>query len=117
MAGWLYRNLRGEVDRLVVCDPRRNALITKDGDKTNPVDAEKLSELLAGGHLRPVYHCDDEERVLFKQWISLYDDRVRDGVRQVNKIRGRCRMYGVWPPRGAIQSSKPQTLTGLPGKG
>jgi len=51
MAGWLYRNLRREVDQMVVCDHRRNALITRDGDKTNPIDAEKLSELLAGGNL------------------------------------------------------------------
>lgn len=109
MAGWLYRNLREEVDRLVVCDPRRNALITQDGDKTNRIDARKLSELLAGDHLRPVYHRSDEDRVFFKQWVSLYDDRVRDGVRQVNKIRGRCRMYGVWPPRGAIRNATIRT--------
>jgi transposase len=109
MAGWLYRSLRDEVDEMVVCDPRRNALITKDGDKSNPIDADKLSELLAGEHLRPVYHRRDEDRVVFKQWVSLYDDRVRDAVRQVNKIRGRCRMYGVWPPRGAVRNAKVRT--------
>ncbi len=109
MAGWLYRNLWRQVDRMVVCDPRRNRLISQDGDKSNPIDAEKLSELLAGNHLRPVYHSDQEDRVVFKEWVSLYDDRVRDGVRQINKIRGRCRMHGVWPPRGALRNPKIRT--------
>ena len=104
MADWLYRNLRGHVDRFVVCDPRRNRLITRDGDKTNPMDAKKLSELLAGNHVREVYHSDSEDRVLFKQWISLYHDRVHTGVGEINKIRARCRMHGVWPARGAIRN-------------
>ena len=33
MAGWLYRNLRATVDQFVVCDPRRNRLISCDGEK------------------------------------------------------------------------------------
>lgn len=103
MADWLYRNLKAHVDRLVVCDPRRNRLISGDGDKSNPIDADKLSELLANDSLREVYHSDSTDRVWFKQWVSLYHDRVQDGVRQVNKIRGRCRMHGVWPPRGALR--------------
>lgn len=106
MAGWLARNLRKYVDELIVCDPRRNRLIVDDGDKDNPIDAAKLSELAAGGHLRAVYHNDDETRVLFKEWVSLYHDRVVDAVRQINKIRGRCRMHGVWPPRGALRNPR-----------
>lgn len=95
MAHWMWRNLKGHVDRIVVCDPRRNKLITHDGDKNDAIDAGKLAELLAGGYLREVYHSDDDGRVLLKEWVSLYHDRVRDAVRQVNKIRARCRMYGV----------------------
>ena len=41
MAGWLYRNLTGVADEIVVCDPRRNAHIAKDGDKDDAIDAEK----------------------------------------------------------------------------
>jgi transposase len=98
MAHWMWRNLKDHVDRIVVCDPRRNKLITHDGDKSDPIDAGKLAELLAGGYLREVYHSDDDDRVLLKEWVSLYHDRVRDAVRQVNKIRARCRMYGVRMP-------------------
>ena len=101
MAHWLYRNLRDAVDRLVVCDPRRNAYIAKDGDKDDPIDAGKLAALLRGGYLREVYHSDDEQRVLLKQWVGLYHDRVREAVRQVNKLRGCCRAYGVRIVRAA----------------
>ena len=32
LADWLNRELRISVDKLIVCDPRRNALVVKDGD-------------------------------------------------------------------------------------
>jgi transposase len=104
-ADWLYRNLRTAVDEMIVCDPRRNRLITADGDKDNPIDARKLAELLRGGHLRAVHHSDSRDRVVLKEWVSLYHDRVGQGVREVNKIRARLRMYGQWAPRGVL--SKP----------
>jgi len=108
MADWLYRNLKDSVDELVVCDPRRNKLIADDGDKDDPIDAGKLAELHRGGFLRAVYHGQSMERVLFKQWVGLYHDRVRDAVRHVNKIRARCRMHGLRPPRGFLSNSKVQ---------
>ncbi len=49
MAGWLYRNLKSDVDRFVVCDPRRNKLISSDGEKTDAIDARDLAALLRGG--------------------------------------------------------------------
>lgn len=108
MADWLYRNLLGCVDELIVCDPRRNKLIACDGDKDDPIDAGKLAELNRGGYLRGVYHGQSEARLQLKQWVGLYHDRVRDAVRQVNKIRARCRMYGLRPPRGFLCNRKVQ---------
>jgi len=104
MAQWLYRNLKACVTELIVCDPRRNRLITHDGDKSDAIDAGKLAELLRGRHLRSVYHSDDDGRVQLKEWVSLYHDRVHDAVRQVNKIRARCRMHGLRPGRGALRN-------------
>jgi len=103
MAGWLYRNLKDNVDDLIVCDPRRNKLIACDGDKDDSIDAGKLAELLRGGYLRAVYQSQDLGRVILKQWVSLYHDKVREAVRQINKIRARCRMYGVRIPRRALR--------------
>ena len=99
MAGWLYRNLCRKLDKLIVADPRRNKLITSDGDKDDKIDAEKLAALLRGKYLRSVYHSEDDMRCELKHWVALYHDRVRDAVRHINKIRARCRMYGVRIPR------------------
>ena len=46
-AAWLYDLLKPHVDRLVVCNPRKNALL-KGGNKSDRIDARKLAEL--GGH-------------------------------------------------------------------
>jgi len=52
---WLYDLLNPHVDKLVVCNPRKNALL-KDGNKSDRIDARKLAELLRGNQLKPVYH-------------------------------------------------------------
>jgi transposase len=106
MAGWLYRNLRMKVDELIVCDPRRNKLVDSDGDKDDKIDATKLACLLRGNFLRPVYHSDDVGRTELKHWVSLYHDRVRDAVRNINKIRSRCRMHGISIPRLVVRRAK-----------
>ena len=103
MAGWLYRNLKDDVDELIVCDPRRNKLIACDGDKDDSIDAGKLAGLLRGGYLRAVHQSEDMGRVVLKQWVSLYHDKVREAVRQINKIRARCRMYGIRITRCALR--------------
>jgi transposase len=104
MAHWLARNLGPHVDELVVCDPRRNGLI-QDGDKDDRIDARKLAVLLRGGFLRGVYHSDDDKHVLLKQWAGLYCDRVKDAVRQINKIRALCWRHGLRPIRGALRDA------------
>ena len=103
MSGWLYRNLHRKVERFVVADPRRNKLISSDGDHDDKIDSAKLAMLLAGGYLREIYHSDDERRVELKHWVSLYHDRIHDAVRNINKIRGRCRMHGVTIPRKVVR--------------
>lgn len=106
MSGWLYRNLYRKVERFVVADPRRNKLISSDGDHDDKIDSAKLAMLLAGGYLREIYHSDDERRVELKHWVSLYHDRIHDAVRNINKIRARCRMYGVTIPRKVVRQSE-----------
>jgi hypothetical protein len=50
-AAWLYDVLKPHVAELVVCNPRRNALL-KEGSKSDKVDARKLAKLLRSGMLR-----------------------------------------------------------------
>ena len=54
-AAWLYDLLKPHVTKIVVCNPRRNALL-KEGNKSDRIDARKLAELLRGNQLKPVYH-------------------------------------------------------------
>ena len=54
-SAWLYDLLVRRVTKLVVCNPRKNALL-KAGNKSDTIDARKLAELLRVGLLSPVYH-------------------------------------------------------------
>ncbi len=45
-AAWLYDLLKPHVTKVVVCDPRKNALL-KAGNKNDRVDARKLSACCA----------------------------------------------------------------------
>ena len=54
-SAWLYDLLTPYVTNIVVCDPRRNALL-KQGSANDRIDARKLAELLRLNSLRSVYH-------------------------------------------------------------
>jgi hypothetical protein len=62
-AAWLHDLLKPHVAHLVVCDPRKNALL-KDGSKSDRIDARKLVELLRRNQLHPVYHGEHGVRTL-----------------------------------------------------
>jgi transposase len=104
MAGWLFRNLSEKVERFVVSEPRRNKLITCEGDKDDRIDSGKLAILLRGNFLKAVHHTTDSHRAHLKHWVNLYHDRVRDAVRCINKIRACCRMHGVRIARKVVRN-------------
>ena len=96
LADWLVRELQPVADVVVACDPRRNAHIAKDGDKDDPIDAFKLGQLYRGGFVKPVHHPATLERSGFKQLVGLYHDRVRNLVRQGNRILAQFRRHGCF---------------------
>lgn len=96
LADWLVRELRPCADQVVACDPRRNAHIAKDGDKDDPIDAVKLGALYRGRFVSPVHHPQTLERSSFKQLVGLYHDRVRNAVRQSNRVLAQFRRQGVF---------------------
>src|SRR5437762_12996142 len=55
LAAWLHDLLKPHVSRLVVCDPRKNALM-RDGNQNDRVDARNLAELLRTNQVKAVYH-------------------------------------------------------------
>src|SRR6266849_4959776 len=56
-AAWLHDLLKPHVTQVLVCDPRKNALL-KVGNKSDRIDSRKLAELLRSNLLRSVYHED-----------------------------------------------------------
>jgi transposase len=85
-AAWLHDLLKPHVSHLVVCDPRKNALL-KDGSKSDRIDARKLAELLRGGQLSPVYHGEHGLRTL-KELARSYLTISQDLVRVMVRVRG-----------------------------
>lgn len=80
---WPYTELREYVDKLIVCDPYRNRLLS-EGPKTDPIDAGKLVRLLKAGLLKEVFHSNDKY-IDLRKIVSAYDDLIKAGVRLKNQ--------------------------------
>jgi transposase len=103
LADWLCRELHDSAEQIVVSEGRRNGLIAKDGDKDDPIDAEKLCDLLIGGYLKAVHHPLSLERAIFKRQVGLYYDRVEHRVSEANKIIGRLKGWGLVVSESSFQ--------------
>ena len=103
LAGWLYRNLQSTADELIVCDPRRNAHVAKDGDKDDPIDAEKLNNLYRGGFLKVVHQQDSSSKAATKQVIGLYHDRVVHRLGEGNRLLALGKRWGILLKRSTLQ--------------
>ncbi|MEM9701834.1 MAG: transposase, partial [Planctomycetota bacterium] len=116
LADWLARALRPHVDALIVCDARRNHWVAKEGDKTDPVDAEKLARLFRGGFLKPVHQVADPGRSALKRAVGLYHDQVRRRVRLGNQLTAILARHGrfVSAARLADPDDWRDALDGLP---
>src|SRR5271157_554023 len=78
-SAWLYDLLGRRVAKLVVCNPRKNALL-KAGNKSDTIDARKLAELLRAGLLSPVYHGENSTAALQhlgRSYAALTEDTTR----------------------------------------
>ena len=84
-AAWLYDLLKPHVANVLVCDPRKNALL-KDGSKSDRIDARKLAELLRGNHLSPIYHGENGVRTL-KELARSYLTITKDLTRVMSRIK------------------------------
>ena len=84
-AAWLHDLLRPHVAQVLVCDPRKNALI-KAGNKSDRIDARKLADLLRTGLLSPVYHGENGVRAL-KESARSYLALTRDTTRVMNRLK------------------------------
>jgi transposase len=107
-AAWLYDLLRPHVTEVLVCDPRKNALL-KAGSKSDRIDARKLAELLRSNLLRPVYHGEHGVRTL-KELSRSYLTISGDLVRVMTRLKALYRSWAipcagkqVYAPRYRVQ--------------
>ena len=84
-AAWLHDLLEPHVHRVVVCDPRKNALL-KQGSKSDKVDARKLADLLRTNMLSPVYHGQTGVGAL-REMARSYLALTQDTTRVMNRIK------------------------------
>jgi len=92
-AAWLHDLLKPHAASVLVCDPRKNALL-KVGNKNDRIDARKLADLLRTGLLSPVYHGENGIRTL-KELARSYLALTRDTTRVMNRLKALYRSWAV----------------------
>jgi hypothetical protein len=112
-ATWLYDLLKPHVAKLVVCNPRKNALL-KHGNKSDGIDARKLADLLRLNDLEPVYHGETGVRMLrelARSYLTIVKDVAAQGaggwdsnrlpVDQVSEREPRATVSPTLAPQGS----------------
>jgi len=92
-AAWLYDLIKRHVTELIVCNPRRNALL-KEGSKSNRIDARKLAELLRPNLLRSVSHGEHGVRA-FKELTRSYLTISKDLIRVMTRVKVIYRSWDI----------------------
>lgn len=101
---WLYVELRESVDKIIICDPYRNKLLS-EGGKTDKIDAAKLVKLLRADLLKEVFHSNDK-LIELRKLVSGYDDLIKSGVRM------KCQRAALF--RGVNQDHKKEKFLQSP---
>jgi transposase len=92
-AAWLHDLLKPHVAQVLVCDPRKNALI-KAGNKSDRIDARKLADLLYLDKLHAVFHGETGNRAL-KELARSYLALTRDTTRVMNRLKALYRSWAI----------------------
>jgi transposase len=106
MADWAMRVFQPHMTEVIVCDPRRNRLISQDGDKTDHIDPGKLIELYRLKALRPVHHPTRQSMMDLRGWVWTYHDQVRLVTAAKNKLKAAFRAAGLQYDEGNIYALK-----------
>jgi hypothetical protein len=92
-AAWLHDLLKPHVTHVLVCDPRKNALI-KARNKSDRIDAQKLSDLLYLNKLNADYHGETGIRAL-QEVARSYLALTRDTTRVMNRLKALYRSGAI----------------------
>jgi transposase len=92
-AAWLYALLKPHVTQVLVCDPRKNALL-KVGNKNDRIDSRKLAELLRANLLSSVFHEDTGLRAV-KELARSYLTMTKDLTRVMVRLKALYRSWAI----------------------
>lgn len=85
--------MKPHVTKVVVCDPRKNALL-KSGNKNDRIDARRLADLLRTGLLSAVCHGENGVRAL-KELARSYLAVTQDLTRVMNRLKALYRSWAI----------------------
>ena len=91
-AAWLYDLVKPHVTEVLVCNTRKNA--SRDGSKSDRIDARKLSEQLYMNNIKSVYHGEHGLRTL-KELARSYLTISKDLTRVMNRLKALYRSWGI----------------------
>src|SRR4029077_54276 len=92
-AAWLYDLLKPHVTEVLVCNPRKIALV-KQGNKSDKIDARKLANRLRLHDLKPVYHGETGVRML-RELARSYLTVVKDLSWVMNRLKAVYRGWAI----------------------
>ena len=92
-ASWLHDLLKPHVTEVLVCDPRKNALL-KVGNKNDRIDSRKLAELLRSNLLRSIFHENTGLRML-KELARSYMTITKDLTRVMVRLKALYRSWAI----------------------
>jgi hypothetical protein len=106
LSRWAARTIDPYVDRVLVCDPRENYLVSRNARKSDVSDAYNLCRLLRLGELQEVYRAEEDHRAAFKATAQHYLDCRGQQVALKQKIKATFRRWGVLDIDGQTVYSK-----------
>jgi transposase len=102
LARWISQLLKPHVQQIVVCDPRRNRLISEDHHKHDERDAYALARLLRLNEFRPVWQPVEDQRVFFKRISKCYENSVQRQTQLKLQIKSFFQHWGLFPTGSAV---------------
>jgi transposase len=111
MAFYVAEQLRPYVDRLVVCDPRQNHLISGSSNKNDHLDTLRLCKLLRLDELKPVWAPKQMgKRRLFYGQVKTYQKLTKTLTKYKNRLQANLRHWGFNIKLTSTDYKHPQTI-------
>lgn len=103
-AAWLYAELSDEAEDILICDPRKNKLLS-GGKKNDRNDARALAELHQLKALGRVWHGGEDLQQL-RESVSHYESLTQHSTRLKNQFKAILRAKGISPGRAPYEAKE-----------